>query len=99
MNKQKYPRGTRVFISESMPSYMSHFESGCEAIVEYSYEQEFGDGELEEGEEHEYSLILLNSEGRPVGSSAWYEENQLTLLDGTKEEGLLLIEEYKYGED
>jgi len=96
--KQRYPRGTRVFISRNLPSSMSHFPKGIEAIVQYTYDQEFGDGKLEEGEEHKYSLILLNSDGEPEDSVSWYEESQLTLLDGMKEEGLLLIEEYNYAE-
>ena len=96
-NKQKYPRGTRVFITKDLPSSMSHFPKGLEAIVQYTYYQQYGIGGSDPYKN--YSLILLNDKGKPYNTSSWYKEDQLILLDGTKEEGLCIIEEYHYGKE
>ena len=81
---------TFVHITDRMPSYMSHFQCGVDAIIESST--------LTQGS-WEYSVFLLR-DGRIYTSVAWYEEDQLTEL---KHQDLLeainLIQEYKeYGE-
>jgi len=56
--KQKYFRGHRIKIQNTMPSYMSHFECGCEAIVQGSYTDLCGKTDTPP----EYSLLLLTDE-------------------------------------
>jgi len=73
-----------------MPSFMSHFESGFEAIVEYSYAQKFGGDDVKS-----YSLCQLK-DGRIVNKIAWYDEEQLTLLDKDTEKGFALLGQYYY---
>jgi len=70
---QKFSKGQRVHICKDLGVCMSHFPNDVDATVKYSYEQAFGDGELEEGEEHEYCLDL---DGH--GEVSWYNEWQLT---------------------
>jgi hypothetical protein len=68
---QKYPPGTRVRIADVLPRYQSHFRSGCNATVDYTYAHAYGGGDVKS-----YSLTI---DGH--GSSAWYEEDQLTPID------------------
>lgn len=70
---QKFFKGDLVQVGE-MPKYMSHFTGNCQAIVMGTYEEQFG-GECQG--EHQYTLFILKKEG----TSSWYEENQLTLIE------------------
>lgn len=90
--KQKFKTGYRVKIADEMPASMFHFESGIEAIVKYSYYQEYGGGEQAA---KEYSLLLLDKKGKPYNSVSWYDEYQLTLLSKDVNKGLKLIDEYE----
>lgn len=92
MSNQKYPRGTRVRVAEDLGPSMSHFEGkGEEAIVEYTYAQEYGwMGGTKDYTS--YSLVLLNEMGLPYNSVSWYEEHQLTLIGIDIPEGLAIIE-------
>jgi hypothetical protein len=67
--EQKFPIGARVRIADDLGQYMSHFIKGCDATVEYTHAHAYG------GSAKSYSL---NIDG--VGSTAWYEEHQLTLI-------------------
>lgn len=86
---QKYKRGQRVKVADKMPSHMAHFEAGVEAIIEYTYAQKFWGDDVDS-----YSIIVLDNNGNPIGSIAWYHEDQLTLLDEDVEPGLKIIESY-----
>lgn len=87
---QKFPRGSKVMVAEIMPPYMFHFECGFEAIVEYTYAQKFWGDDI-----NSYSLIQLDDKGEPINSIAWYEENQLTLIDDNVNRGIQIINNYK----
>ena len=91
--KQKFKRGSRVRIRDKMPDYMSHFDCDCEAIVVYTYAQAYGGDDIDS-----YSLLLLKEDGEPYNLVCWYEEYQLTLIDGDIVKGLAILEKYKYGE-
>ena len=67
---QKYKKYDHVMIDKDLGSAMSHFESGCEAIVMYSYADKYSGDNT-----GDYSLYFKG--GR---TSAWYEECQLTLI-------------------
>ena len=84
---QKFFRGHRVKVTDEMPGWMSHFTSGVDAIIMYSYSDVHG-----KEQQHSYSLLLLTE--RPF-SSAWYDEGLLTLVDGDRDEGEKLLQEYK----
>ena len=42
---QKFKKGDVVWVAKIQSSYMSHFASNCPAIVLYSYESEYGEGD------------------------------------------------------
>lgn len=91
--KQKFPRGSFVKVSNTMPSYMSHFEKGFIGVVEYTYAQRYGGSDIDS-----YSLIVLNNKGKPINSIAWYEEDQLTLVDSDTTKGKEIIEKWRFGD-
>jgi len=86
---QKFPRGTRVLVAETMPDMMSHFPTDFQAIVDYTYAQKYWGDDIDS-----YSLIMLDEKGEPYNSIAWYQENQLTLIDDNTAYGIKLIESY-----
>ena len=67
--EQKFPIGTKVRIADDLGQFMSHFTKGVNATVEYTHAHAYG------GSAKSYSL---NIDGK--GSTAWYEEHQLTLI-------------------
>lgn len=73
---QKFHIGNIVKIADDLGSSMSHFESGCYAIVVGSYAELYGGDNVKS-----YSLKLLPS-GRYV---SWYKEHQLSLVSINKE--------------
>ena len=87
MRTQKFWRGERVKVADEMPVWMSHFEAGCEAIVDHSYRDMYGPG----GSELEYSLLLLMPYPRRV---AWYPANLLTLVDADRDAGEAILQAY-----
>ena len=93
MKRQKFPRGTRVRVVDTMPPSMRHFPVGFEAIVEYTYSQKYWGDDYKS-----YCLVMLDDNGNPHNSTAWYDESQLTLVSDNIEEGLRLIEKYYYEE-
>ena len=88
----KYPRGSKVAVCKEMPESMSHFESGFNAIVEYTYAQKYGGDDIDS-----YSLIVLNDNDEPINSISWYHENQLTLISDDVIKGKEIIEKYEFG--
>ena len=88
---QKFKRGSRIKVDDEMPSHMSHFPAGFEAIVEYTYAQRYGGSNVDG-----YCLIVLDKNGKPINVTAWYEENQLTLISDDIKTGLGIIESYRY---
>ena len=67
---QKFPVGSRVYINKDLGSTMCHFNSGCNATVEYVYAHAYGGNDVTS-----YSLDIDN-----YGSVAWYKECQLTAI-------------------
>jgi hypothetical protein len=93
-NQQKFLRGQRVHITKDMPFYMSRFGCDCDAIVQGSYRDQYGSDVRGEDNQKLYSLLLLNKRGKPVDDCSWYEEYQLTLVDGDRDKGEALIQSY-----
>lgn len=69
---QKFSVGSRVYIQENLGESMSHFRSGCKATVEYVYSHAYPQNGMD------IKSYSLNIDG--YGSSAWYEEHQLTKI-------------------
>ena len=87
MSKQRFFRGHRVKIADKLRNSMSHFESGCEAIVNHSYSDRYG------GDDNgSYGLLLLTKNPHYV---AWYDEGQLTLIDSDRDAGERILQRYK----
>lgn len=84
--EQKFKTGNLVRVAEDLGPMMDHFPGeGKEAFIEYSYYEKFG------GNQDTmpcYSLLFKN--GRSV---AWYDEDQLTLIDEGGEHFLTEIKE------
>lgn len=78
--KQKFHHGDLVQVAKDLGPYMSHFQSDCRAIVQYSYNDRYDGKNVSKEYENEsdisYSLWL---EG--MGSCCWYRQNQLTLIE------------------
>ena len=68
---QKFPRGSRVRIVDDLGGHMSHFPSGCDATVMYTYAHAYGGNDV--------TRYCLSLDG--IGEVSWYEEWQLTALD------------------
>lgn len=71
---QKFPPGTRVKIDDVLPGYMDHFPKGKLATVQYTYAHAYGGDYVKS-----YSLDIDG-----LGETAWYEENQLSLVGEEK---------------
>jgi hypothetical protein len=72
---QKFPIGARVRIADNLGPYMSHFTGkGKTATVKYTYSHVYGGSNCKD--------YCLDIDGE--GSSSWYGEDQLTLLDDAK---------------
>ncbi len=67
---QKFNKGDHVMIAKDLGYSMSHFTCDCEAIVLYSYVERYGGNNTDS-----YALHIKGK-----GHTAWYEENQLTLI-------------------
>lgn len=77
MAKQQFHRGDRVHIGK-MPKTMSHFEGDVDAIVLYSYADEYPHWSGER-EKHEYAVYVLKP---GHGFAAWYDSYQLKKIRG-----------------
>ena len=71
---QKFFKGDRVRIARDLGPMMSHFEKDCEAIVMYSYAEQYG-GSGKDAEQ--FSLYILPNRGE----TSWYYANQLELIE------------------
>ena len=71
-NKQKFKRGNLVYIAKDLGPLMSHFTSGVNAIVVYSYAEQYGGENISS-----YSVMFLDD----GNLSSWYHESQLTLVE------------------
>ena len=67
---QKYPKGTRVKISDTLPPYMQFFERGKNATVLYTHAHAYGGNDVKD-----YCIDIDGS-----GPVSWYNEDQLTPL-------------------
>jgi hypothetical protein len=67
---QKFKCGQRVRIADDLGKSMSHFKSGVNATVQYTYAHAYGGSDIDS-----YSLDV---DGR--GECAWYKEHQLTAI-------------------
>lgn len=88
MTKQKFKRGERVRVlnaderrairalphGEIIATLRSHRENygGDEGIIVGSYRQQFGHGDSDQ-----YTLVVLNSAGKPVNRVSWFDEKNL----------------------
>ena len=68
---QKFKKGDHVMIAKDLGSSMSHFTNNTEAIVIYSYDDEYGGGNTKD-----YGIYIKGK-----GQAAWYREEQLTLIE------------------
>jgi hypothetical protein len=87
---QEFVRGQRVKIADNLVSSMSHFPSGLEAIVVGSYKDQYPE-EWSSSSHKEYTLLILSEDPYTI---SWYNENQLTLIDGNVEAGYMLLGKY-----
>jgi hypothetical protein len=72
--EQKFFLGDRVRIAADLGSTMSHFDKDCEAIVMYSYAEQYG-GSAKDLDR--FNLYILPN----GGSASWYYADQLTLIE------------------
>lgn len=79
-NNQKFQRYDLVHIIKDLGSSMSHFTSDVDAIVLYSSHQEHGGEQVGESK---YALYI-----RGQGTTAWYYDWQLTLIESNQKEKL-----------
>lgn len=70
-NRQKFHKGDWVRIAKDLGPMMKHFTADCEAIVIGSYNDQYGGGDTKS-----YTLHI-----RGHGQTAWYYEDQLTLIE------------------
>lgn len=70
-----------------MPKTMSHFKGDIDAIVDHSYSDAFGGDNVTS-----YAVLLLTP--NPY-RSAWYYEEQLSLLSNDRDKGEKLLQRYK----
>jgi hypothetical protein len=79
---QKFAHGDVVRVADDLGSWMQHFESGCEVVIDHSYREKYGG----EGDRHSYSVIFPET----GATCAWYQEDQLTFI---RHGGQALIDE------
>jgi len=79
---QKYNKGDHVQVAKDLGPMMSHFESDCEAIVMYTYSEEYGGGDIDS-----YCIHI-----KGCGQVSWYHEPQLELIEANR---LDLLEQWE----
>jgi hypothetical protein len=75
----KFIRGDTVKICKILPNYMDHFESNKLAIVSRS-------------DKKQYVLVILHPKPHYI---AWYEEDQLILIDDNRDKGEKVLQEFE----
>jgi hypothetical protein len=89
--KQKFSRLSFIHICKEMPSFMMHYESDFDGIIDGSHSQLHGGKDI-----HEYAVYQIK-EGKIVNRIAWYNESQITLLDKQdRAKAEEMIEEYNF---
>jgi len=86
MKIQKFKHGDKVKVAKNLGSTMAHFRNDFEAIVMYSYASKYGvdhDGN--------YGIMACDT----GNECAWYNENQLTLIEHVGQKGIDIIKERK----
>lgn len=90
ISKQKFFRGHRVYINPITDKRRAHFTSDCNAIILGSYRDIYH--RIVDG--NNYHLLLLNKENIPYTTTAWYPENELTLINSNRDLGEQIIQTY-----
>ena len=72
--EQKFKKGDHIQVADDLGSCMSHFRSGCEAIIIGSYADQYGGSNTDS-----YTIHIKGS-----GQTSWYEESQLTLIESNR---------------
>ena len=72
---QKFFLGDRVRIAKDLGASMSHFQKDCEAIVMYSYAEQYDSSSAKNADQ--FSLYILPNRGE----TSWYYANQLELIE------------------
>ena len=67
--------------------------TGEKALIEHSYKEAFGSGS-----HNELSVIWLDKDDSPKGSTAWHSKSDFNILESDIEENLKKIKEYNKGE-
>lgn len=89
--KQKFGMLSFVHVCAEMPSYMNHFDSDFDGIVDGTYSQLYGGQDI-----NSYALYKIK-DGKIVNRISWYEESQLTLLpEQDRDKAERLIENYYF---
>ena len=92
--KQKFRKLTFVKVADEMPVMMSHFDSGFVGIIDGSYSQLYGGGDVSN-----YSVYQIEDD-KVVNHISWYDESQLTeLKDQDRFKAEEMIEEFNFGFD
>jgi hypothetical protein len=81
---QKFHNGDLVRVAKDLGPCMSHFSNDCDAIVKYSYEDKYGGPSCNPT----YGIFIKGK-----GTSAWYDEHQLTLIESGRHDLLREWEE------
>ena len=96
MKDQKFFRGQRVRVADDLGSMMSHFTSGCDAIVVGSFSDQIF---CRRGADEESYTLLLKDEDGTMGTVSWYKESQLTLVSDNRIRGEEILQKHKKGDD
>jgi len=92
--KQKFRKLSFVKVADEMPEHKSHFDKGFIGIVDGTYSQLYGGGDVQS-----YALFKVE-DGMITNHISWYDEDLLTLLpEQDKEKAEEMIEAYHLSED
>lgn len=86
MENPKFKRGNLVRIADDLGLSMAHFEKGCDAIINKvnRTHSDYIDENNNRSTEYRYDYeVMFPDTGN---TSAWYDENQLTLIDESGEQ-------------
>jgi hypothetical protein len=85
---QKYHKGDLVHVVKDLGACMSHFTSDCDAIVMYTYKEQYG------GDSQQEKSYCIHIKGK--GETSWYEEHQLELIERNR---LELLQQWENEEE
>ena len=92
---QKFFLGDLVRIADDLGVSMSHFPSGQDAVVLYSYSEKYGRGSAA----NDKCIGLFILKGKDKGEHAWYYDAQLTLIEEDRLDLLPKSNEYRWSYD